>query len=147
MRVIQRYALLFGIFLILVPFVGFLSKEVTDCLVEKQENVYMERFVSKICRTGSITYEEYLLFHKALSQRGNQIEIRIDEYQREQDLEGKNYYPPVIWEELWKVLQVEKMYYFAEDSIVKVVVNRWDMMDERQIRRFGRISKGVANDT
>ena len=147
MRVIQRYVLLFGIFLILVPCFGVQSKEGLDYLVEKQETVYMERFVSKICKTGRITYEEYLLFHKALSQSGNRIEIRITEYQREQDLEGKNYYPPVICEELMEVLQTEKMYYFAEDSIVKVVVSRWNMMDERQIRRFGRISKGVANDT
>lgn len=147
MRVAQRYLLLSVTALILVPCALFLTKEAGDRMEEQYEKMYLERFVSDICRTGRLTYEEYYLFHHALSQNGNRIEITISEYQREQDLEGNNYYVPIVWKEIQAVLYENKQCYFAENSIVKVTVKRWEMKTEGQIQRFGRVNKGVVNDT
>lgn len=147
MRVAQRYLLLAVIFLILLPCALFLTKEVWVRMAEEYEKMYLDRFVSKICRTGRISYEEYALFHKALSQHGNRIEISISVYQREQDLAGNNYYSPIVWKELLELLRENEQCHFAENSIVNVIVKRWEKTTGRQIQRYGRINKGVVNDT
>ena len=147
MRVAQRYLLLAVIFLVLLPGALFLTKEVWERMAEKYEKMYLERFVSKICRTGKLTYEEYALFHEALRQHGNRIEISISVYQREQDLAGNNYYSPVVWKELLEIMRENEQCHFAENSIVNVIVKRWEKTTGRQMQRCGRINKGVVNDS
>ena len=109
--------------------------------------VQVERFASKVCGTGKVTYEEYILFYRALSHNGKRLEIRMEEYQREEDLEGKGYYSLVSNKELGAVLCEEKAYYFAKDSIVKIIVRCCNRSHESQILRFGRIDKGAVNGT
>ena len=147
MRLAQRYLLLSVFFLILLPCALFLKKEVSDRMAEEYESIYLDRFISKICREGKLTYDEYALFQKALSQYGNRIEISISVYQREQDLDGRNYYSLIVWKELLEVLHEEKQCHFAENSIVKVIVKRWEKTTGRQIQRYGRINKGEMDDT
>lgn len=142
MKVAQRFLMICGLFCLLVPSFLFLLQERTEGYAEKYDTAYIERFVSKICRTGHVTHEEYVLMSRALNHSGEQWEFTISEYQREQDLEGNGYYVLIAWEEIKSCLAEENVYYFAEDGVVKLQVRRWDKEKEKRILRFGRIRKG-----
>jgi len=141
MKLAQRSLLLLVIFLLVIPCSIYVFREPAEIYLRNWENVYVERFISKICKNSSVTYEDYLFFHNSLSCSGGKTEISIDEYKPEQDLNGKYYYAPVTWEEIKDELQEEKNYYFVEGSIVRIVVIRKSASEERIIQRFGRISE------
>ena len=118
-----------------------------EYFMEQWENVCVERFIGQICKNGSVSYEEFLLFHNALSSAGNKIEIRIEEYQEEQDLSRNYFYIPVIWAEIKDILWKDKQYYFSTGSIVKVEIIREKMIRKKTIRRICRISERTNNGT
>lgn len=146
MRVAQRYVMIAGIIIVLFPCIVFFREEGKDQFINQYETAYIERFANKICKNGGITYEDYVLCLRALS-FGTCTELRICEYQREQDLEGTGYYPVVTWEEISVALYEDNVYWFSKDSIVKIIVRHREKNGERQMSRYGRSNKGAGNDT
>lgn len=137
MRMMQR------VVLVLVLIVGFMigiTEGYQRRKIRLQEQwgiVQTERLLQKICNTGKCSYEECYLFHTALHQCGIDAKIRIEEYQREQDMEGRVYYHLISWEELKLYLLQEACYKFAEESVVCVQVqteNGWKIERWREIK-------------
>ena len=124
MKIMQRFLLLLGIIFLMTYCVILISKELDKNYVEKWETAYIERFISKMCRNEYLSWEEFLLFHNGLSYGGDTIEIRIDEYRKEQGLDRTFYYSPVLWSEVREHLWEEGSYRFEEGSIIRLVV-RW----------------------
>ena len=141
MKIVQRAILLSVISIFLAYFSVGVFKEAELDFWEKWEAAYSERFISKICRDGGVSQEEVLLFHSGLTYNGAVIEIRIDEYKQEQDLNRTFYYSIVVWEEVKESLWEEGCYCFEEGSIIRLTVLLQEHGREKVFRRFGRISK------
>lgn len=146
MKIVQRFILLSGLIILLVYCSMLVSKESDIDFLEKWESAYVERFISKMCRNRSISCEEYLILHNGLIYTGDRTEIRIDEYKKEQDLGRTFYYSPVLWEEVRDSLWEEGCYCFEEGSIIRLTVRWLEEGQEKEIRRFGRISEETENN-
>jgi len=146
MKVAQRYILVLGVIVLLAFCTGLVYKETIDDIIGDWEIVYLERFMNKLCRNGSLSYEEYMTFWEAMNCTGNKVTVRIDEYIKEQDLERNYYYSPMVWEEIQGFLCKENSYDFTEGSVLKIEIHRWNKTQEKEIRKFGRISKGAEKN-
>ena len=147
MQIAQRSVLIISMGIFFCFFATFFYGDKTDNFSVEWEFVQTERFLSKLCRTGRCSQEEYMLFFEALRGCGNKVEIHIEEYKAEQDLEQKRYYAAVSWEEIKSFLESDGKYDLSENSIVLVEVLQFGRIMERKNRRFGRVIKTYGNDT
>lgn len=147
MRLTQRFVMLLEILFMIALCSIYMLHDSEEYLVEQWENVCLERFIGKICKNGSVSYEDFLLFHNSLSAAEDKFEIRIEEYREEQNLNRNYFYVPVIWVEIRDILWRDKHYSFSTGSMVKVEVIREKMVGKRTIRRICRISERTDNDT
>lgn len=147
MQITQRCILIISMSLLLCFFSAFFFGDKADNLSKEWEAAQTERFLNKLCRTGQCSQEEYRIFFEALKCSGNTIEISIEEYKTEQDLEKKRYYATVSWEEIKNFLWKEGRYDFSEHSIVLVEVLQSGRIVKNKSRRFGRVIKKYENDT
>ena len=147
MQIAQRCILIIGFGIILCFFSAFFFRDKADALSKEWELVQTDRFLNKLCRTGQCSQEEYIFFFNALRSCGNEIEIQIEEYRAEQDLEQNRYYAVFSWEEIKSSLWTEGSYDFSENSIILVEVLQSGRVMKNKNRRFGRVIKRYENDT
>lgn len=146
MQIAQRCVLIISMGILLCFFSAFFYGDKADNFAMEWEEVQTERFLSKLCRTGKCSQEEYMIFFEALRGSGNRIEIHIEEYKTEQDLKQQRYYATVSWEEIKSFLENEGSYDLSENSIVLVEVLQFGRIMETKNRRFGRVIKNYEND-
>ena len=134
MRVLQRMVLI--ILLLVVYFGGrtvtVLQREAK--LVSQWEALQTDLFLRRLCEVGQIFYEDVLLYVDSLEQRGGNLSVRLEELQREQDFEGNIYYYPVSWEELLEQMTMGKGYRLEEDSILVIIVERYNRKQRVETR-------------
>ena len=126
MRVSQRMVL---IILLLVVYLGGISGMILQReakLTAQWEALQTELFLRKLCESGEISYEDVLVYAGALEQHSSNFSIRLEELQREKDLDGNIYYYPVAWEELLEQMSEGEGYRLQEDSILTIIVERYD---------------------
>lgn len=132
MQTVQRMLLVLLASVCLVTGITVVFEKKWEKRYSQWENLKTEQFLQQICRTGSVSLAEYTDYGIGLSLMGAGFEIQIEEYQREQDLDGKSYYYLVTWEEVKSRLQEDGRYVFQRESVLKLVVNR---------ERFGKTGK------
>lgn len=101
-------------------------------LQKQWEAVQAERLLGSICRTGDLTFGEYLRYQELLGYCGGSVEIRIEEYRKEWNLTtGESCYYLVSWEELQEDMVTDGHYTFEEESVVVVSI----LIKSRKIQR------------
>lgn len=79
----------------------------------------VEQLVTKICQTGVCHYEDYLETAGRLELM-TAGELRLEEYQREEEAGGIVHWYLVSWEELKSRLEQEKLLRFREGTAIRV---------------------------
>ena len=139
MQILQRYILIVGMSMLLALYITVIFDERVIMLTKDWESIQTDRFISKLCRNGVCTEEEDYLFLEVLNNNGNEVNIRIEEYRLEQNLNSKRYYPVKSWEEIKCILSEEKKYVFLEDSIISLEISYTERSKNWKSKRFGRI--------
>jgi len=124
MQQIQRFFLIAAVIVIIA--LGTLLPHVESAkkLQTQWELLQVERFMELVCRNKECSYEDYVLLHGALNYAGTSSVIEIEEYRTEQDMEGNVYYYGISWDELREMLFFDEQYYFSDNSVLVVCVNR-----------------------
>lgn len=122
MQTIQRSVLVCLVISVFVWGMAAVGREKEEKFYQQWEQVQVERFLSKLCRSGSCSYEEYEILYRALNYYGMDSKIQIEEYRREQDMERNVYYYLMSWEEIQEHLAEEGRYTFEQGSILRIVV-------------------------
>ena len=91
-------------------------------LVSQWEGLYSERFINRICESGTCTYEEYQRYYTVMYQLYGKVSVFLNEYQREWDIGGKEYRFMLSWPEIKKYMSEEGEYCFKEESIIELIV-------------------------
>ena len=133
MRILQRMVLVFGVvmFMFVGMSVAFLQKK--EKMQNQWEQVLGEKFLSKLCNTEKFTFIEYQQLLNGLEKGSSIIGIEIEEYRKEEDLQGNNYYYLVAWEELKTKLLSVGHCRFQKGSIVRLKIqwsNEAEVMDK-----------------
>ena len=143
MQIIQRMLLV----LLMIFGLGFgillLNLEQEEKVQKQWEALQIERFVGKISRRGTCTYEEYLLCHEALNYSGNTSVIAIETYQKEEDMSGEKYYYMISWEEIQEMLYRNGRFDFDEESVIVVSVSRKNKMKSLETKYYNIVAKGL----
>lgn len=101
------------------------------------ETIQTEQFLNRLCRNGICSFDEYLRFYQSLLPGKNMLEIRIEEYKREQDLGNSAYYSLVSWEDIKDIILTDGKYWFTEESIILIEVQQTGRTGKKTNRRFG----------
>lgn len=124
MRILQRVVLLIGtvMFVFLGVSVDFLQKE--GKLRNQWETLIMEEFLRKLSVTEICTVADYQQLYTSL-ECGRVINgIEIEEYRKEEDMQGNRYYYLVSWKEREPELFTEGCCRFQNGSIVSIKIKR-----------------------
>lgn len=105
------------------------------------EEICTERFLKELSQKGYCAYEDYLQFHEALNYYGVTSTIGLEEYRKEQDIEGKSYFYLISWDELREKLEQDRIYYFSEGSTVRIEVFRTSRRAKTKHDYFGRVDR------
>ncbi len=147
MQIAQRCVLIISTSLLLCLMCVFLYTERENKIIEDWETVQTERFLRKLCYTGECSLESYLLYYNSVVNGLDTLDVRIEEYKKEQDLEGNIYYSRILWEEMKEMLWKNGRYCFDEDSIVLIEVYQYGWITKRMNRKFDRVTGENGNDT
>lgn len=112
------------IVMLIVFFLGgawFVSKENSKKIIKQWQEIQVERFMDKIEKTGSCTWEDIRALHQALNYSGVDSEISLEEYRRETNHMGNPWYYLISWTEISEQMLEEK-YDFERQSVVKLSV-------------------------
>ena len=145
MRSLQRIVLVSGIVVFLFLGTSVVYRQKEDVLWEQWEQVLAERILGKVCRTGKITWADYRQLLTGL-ENGGVTGIEIEEYCREEDIHGKEYYYLVSWEEHKQEFRTEGYCLFEEGSIVEIRIRRKERFGE-SCNLYGTIVPERENDT
>lgn len=145
MQIMHRVALV--LMIVLVFSFGTMVAGQEEIELQRQwEMIQTEKFLSKLCRTGQCTYEEYLSYYNGLNYFGMDSIIRLEEYQKEQDLDGKIYYYLVSWEELQTFFSKNSRYVFQQESIIRINVQRKSRGGNAQCSYYDVVERKEMND-
>ncbi len=75
-------------------------------------------FFESICREGCCSLNDYTAFCQRLRLTGEGEEIFLEEFQKEQTENGKEYRYLISWQEIKEILQEEGIYSFRKESEV-----------------------------
>lgn len=140
MQIIQRVLLVAAVIMIIGWGICFPCMEGMSKLQHQWELLQTERFLNQICRDKECSYEEYTLLHGALNYYGTDSTIEMEEYQKEQDMEGNNYYYGITWNEIREKLFAEGQYCFSEDSVIVLCVDRNDITGSQKNKYYDIVS-------
>lgn len=90
--------------------------------IEKEwKEVLLQRFCEEICIVGACTEESYLRYSEALQQGGEEYYLQIEEYQKEEGVNGNRYWHNITWEEISAELFGHGIYTFSGESAVQLL--------------------------
>jgi len=124
MRVMQRVVMLIILLYLFVLGFFFMNLKEKRKLIGQWEVLHTERFLQKLSRTRQCSLEELKLYDRTLEIIDDEIEIRLEEFQKETDESGRRYYYMISWEEIKEQLLSEEVYLFREESILVITVIR-----------------------
>lgn len=140
MQTIQRTLIIFSAIVVFVLGAVVMGREKEERLNKQWEMIQIERFINRVCRSGSCSYEEYILLHTALNNYGVHSNVTIEEYREEQDMDKKTYYYLVPWEEVQGYLWDGGRYKFELGSVIRIDVNQKSRIQSQTSRYFGTVS-------
>ena len=124
MHVVQRAILTLTVVIVLLYGLLFAYGVKAEKAINQWENVKTEQFMEKVVRTGQITEKDLLQYANSLNYTGVCSNIRVEKYQREEDITGEDYFRMITSEEVQEeIINFEKIY-FERGSIIKVIVYR-----------------------
>ena len=124
MHVAQRAILTLTVVIVLLYGLLFAYGVKAEKAINQWENVKTEQFMEKVVRTGQITEKDFLQYANSLNYTGVCSNIRVEKYQREEDITGEDYFRMINSEEVQEeIINFEKIY-FERGSIIKVIVYR-----------------------
>lgn len=129
MKIVQRMLLVFLVVLVFMGGTTWIYGKNKNRLQEQWGNIHAERLLQNICHTGYCTYEDYMVCFLAMSYCGMDSEIRIEEYRKEWDVDGKCYYYLISWEEIRGCFLEQSTYEFSGNSVIRIVVRGEDFPD------------------
>lgn len=144
-QLLQRGVLIVVVVMVIF-FVGTEKQKKDKEIQAHWEQLHAEEFLEGLCRTGKMSYEEFLMFYKALNYYGVVSDIRISEYQKEQDLEGNLYRYLIPWEELSVKLVEEGCYLFRKGSIIELAIMQKEGSQEER-KYYDVVWEEWGNDT
>lgn len=118
----------------------FVTEEREEKMQRQWEALQVERLMGNICRSGSCTYEEYMLCHDALNYFRNLSFIEIETYQKEKDMSGGNYYYMTSWEEIKEMFYRNGEVCFSEESVIVIRVSRKNMVKSVETKFYNIVS-------
>ncbi len=141
MRVLQRIVIVIACVMCLVgvPAVPLLQRQ--ERVLKQWEKIQTERFLKEICMGGSIETADYQQLLAGLEMAGNLRGIEIEEFCKEQDISGSEYYHLILWEELKNKLWKDGCCAFEEGSILNVTIKRQNHT-ETSVGIYWRIING-----
>lgn len=124
MHQMQRGLLIVVVLMVFGATIVLPDLECAAKLQEQWEILQTEQFMKGICRNKECSYEAYALLQGALNYSGTSSDIEVEEYQKEQDMAGNEYYYGISWSEIQENLFCEGKHCFNDDSIIVICVNR-----------------------
>lgn len=124
MHILQRTILTWAVILVLLCGPLFIYKGRAENVITQWEVIKTEQFMEKAVRTGKITEDELSRYIKSLNYTGVRSEIRLEKYQKEEDLTGENYFRLIIAEDMQEEIENFEWIYFERGSIIVVNVYR-----------------------
>lgn len=139
MRIMQRLILILSLGVFFVFGMAWNNQRMAVKLQKQWENKNVDTMLKKICRTGMISLRDYVVLRESLASKITIAEIKVEEYQKEQDLDGNFFYYLITWQELGEWLLAEEQYFFQTDSVIKITVDC--MVQGQQIENtyYGKI--------
>lgn len=124
MQILQRIVLIAGTVLLFLLSVSAVSRQTKEKFREQREQILINRFLSKTSRTGYFSFTEYQQLCMGLKSDDIVVGIEIDEFRKEQDVNGKDYYYLVLWKDRTSDFLEEEYCWFRKESIICVRVKR-----------------------
>jgi len=145
MQIMQRMLLIAGLAVAIIWGNGVTYQEKNKKYLEQFEEIQVENFLQKICRTGILSYEELLVLNVSLNSH-DVVMCRLEEFQKEQNLEGRIYWYLISWDEVSEILEEQKFYIFQNGSIVRIELYRKKSSQEQLYTLCGLVWKEWDND-
>ena len=124
MHVVQRAILTLNVVIVLLYGLLFAYGVKAEKAINQWENVKTEQFMEKVVRMVQITEKDLLQYANSLNYTGVCSNIRVEKYQREEDITGENYFRMITSEEIQEEIINSEMIYFERGSMIKVIVYR-----------------------
>lgn len=140
MRIVQRTFLLLIVIFMLVIGIAHVYKEREKKEARQWESLLTELYLEKLCRSQRVTQEGYLRYVQSLNYGSTVSHIRIEQYQKEQDLKGKVYYYLISWEELQNRLFEEESALLLKDSVICITVERRSRKQSKVTKYYGIVT-------
>jgi len=140
MRIVQRTFLLLVVIFMLVLGIAHVYKEREKKAARQWESLQTELYLEKLCRSQRVTREGYLRYVQSLNYGSTISHIRIEQYQKEQDLKEKVYYYLISWEELQNRLFEEESALLLKDSVICITVERRSRKQSKVTKYYGIVT-------
>jgi len=123
-HIAQRTLLVTTVTVLFLSGIFFVYGYRAEKICEQWETLQTELFVEQAARTRKLTEEEYTSYVESLNYSGVRSEVRIEEYQKEEDVAGDIYFRLVSSEEIEEEFSNFGEIYFRPESIIKITVCR-----------------------
>ena len=140
MRIMQRVVMILLIMLLFISRISVMVLRQEEKVTEQWEELQAERFLKMLCEKEQILYEDIVLYTELLNRTGRDTELRVEEFRRETDLDGRIYYYRISWEELLGHLVSGEIYQIQKDSVLAITVKRYNKIKSIEKKYFGAAS-------
>jgi len=120
----QRTLLIIMIAMILLLGISEIHMEKSEKLKEQWETIQTEQFMRQVVRTGRLDKKEYIAYKESLNYSGVSTEVRIEEYQKEEDITGKIHFRLLSSQEIEREIFNSGEILFRAGSLIKITVFR-----------------------
>ena len=141
MKIVQRLILILAVSVFCAFGMAWNNRQVTIKIQKQWENKNIDTMLKKICRTERISLQDDVVSWEELAFNSIIAEIKVEEYQKEQNLDGDSFYYLITWQELGECLLTEEQYFFRTDSVIKITVDC--MVQGKHIKNtyYGKIGR------
>lgn len=106
------------VMLVLLP--AWEKKQQMERVESEWKEILLQRFCEEICIARACTEESYLHYSEALQQGGKEYHLQIEEYRREEGVNGSGYWYNIAWEEIAAKIFEHGRYSFSDESAVQL---------------------------
>ena len=121
MQMLQRALgiLLAIVMIVLLP--AWEKRQQVERMEREWKEILLQRFCEEICMGGVCTKESYLRYSDALQQGSKEYYLQIEEYQKEEGINGNRYWSNITWEEISAELFERGKYSFSGESAIQLL--------------------------
>lgn len=124
MHIAQRMLLATTIMIVFLFGFFFIYGNKAEKLCGQWENLQTEQFMGQVNRLRKLTEDNYISYVASLNYSGVRSDVRIEIYQKEEDISGEIYYRLVSSEEIEEDLAGNGEVYFRPKGIIKITICR-----------------------